>query len=344
LKERVALGFSGGVDSFFAAFLLKEAGYDVKLFYFHLLEKEPPQRLYKSAELLKLPLQIVDLRSEFRKQVVDYFISSYKKGLTPNPCAVCNRDIKLKYLYLLKKDRDFDYIATGHYARVLFSSPFNTHLIAKGKDRKKEQSYFLALVEREILSHLLLPLGEWKKEEVVRRARELGYEYEGESQDICFIEGGDYTSFLKEHLKAKPGEFRLKGSGEVLGTHKGLFHYTVGQRRGLGIPYKYPLYVYRLSPKDNVVWLSKKEELLKDRVFISSPNWFVEPERLTSFPLSAKVRYRSKEIPVRELKYFKSGIYCVKLAAKAEAPSPGQICALYAGDFLVGGGEITSEG
>jgi tRNA-specific 2-thiouridylase len=337
---KVLVGFSGGVDSFFTAYLLKEAGYQVNLVFFKLLKGSSSEKARKGAELLSLPLTVIDLSEEFEKTVINYFISYYSRGLTPNPCTVCNRDIKLKYLERLRRELSYDLIATGHYAKVV--KEFGKKLIKRGKDRKKEQSYFLSLVEREIFDNLLLPLGDFTKEEVVKRAENLGFKYEGESQDVCFIPT-DYTSFLEEFIKPKPGPFKLT-SGEVIGEHKGLFYYTVGQRRGLGISYKHPLYVVELKPEENAVILGRKEEVLKEELLLWKVNWHLKPEEFKGLPLQVQVRYRSKPVGVKELKYLKNGIYCVKLAAKVEAPAPGQVCAFYSKDLLLGGGEITREG
>ncbi len=343
LKDaRVLVGFSGGVDSFYAAYLLKRAGFKVHLLYFKLLEGVDTKKPRRSAKLLSLPLTVIDLTREFKEAVIDYFVRYYKLGLTPNPCAVCNREIKLKYLFKLKEELSYDLIATGHYARVFYSSKFKRNLIKRGKDRKKEQSYFLALVEREILNSLILPLGELTKEEVVKRAKELGFNYRGESQDVCFIEG-NYAEFLEKFIKPRPGVFKLK-DGTVLGRHKGLFYYTVGQRRGLGISYRYPLYVVELSPKENAVIVGSKEEVQREEVCVWRLNWHLNPKEFEGMPLQVQVRYRSKPVEVRQLKYLNSGIYCVKLAAKVEAPAPGQVCAFYSNDLLLGGGEITREG
>ncbi|WP_457680301.1 tRNA 2-thiouridine(34) synthase MnmA [Thermovibrio sp.] len=341
MGKRVILGFSGGIDSFVSGFLLKEKGYEVYPVYFKLLREANLDRVRRSAELLKLSLTVIDLTKEFKKEVIDYFITYYEKGLTPNPCAVCNREIKLKYLYLLKEELKADFTATGHYAKVVFSEKYGRNLIERGKDKKKEQSYFLSLVERKVFDSLLLPLGDYAKEEVIEIGKSLGYEYKGESQDICFIPE-DYKEFLKRFVKPKPGLFKLK-NGKVLGRHKGLFYYTIGQRRGLGISYKHPLYVIDIKPEENEVVLGKKEEALREELFVWRVNWHVEPKEFMPTKLQVQVRYRSKPVEVRELKYLNSGIYCVKLAAKVEAPTPGQVCAFYSNNLLLGGGEITRK-
>jgi len=216
------------------------------------------------------------------------------------------------------------------------------NIIYRGIEEGKEQSYFLALVEREIINHLLLPLGEFTKKEVVKRAKELGFPYSGESQDICFIES-DYVSFIEKFIKPKIGLFKLE-NGTVVGKHRGYFRYTVGQRRGLGISYKHPLYVVEIKPEENTVIVGAKESVLKDEIFVWRTNWHVEPKEWCKIPVQVQVRYRAKPTPVTSVEYLKNGIYRVKLAAKVDAPAPGQVCAFYSNDLLLGGGEILREG
>jgi len=338
MAKKVVLGFSGGVDSFYAAHLLKEKGFKVIPVFFRLTEESDETKAKESAKGLGLPLTVVDLREEFREKVIKSFVQYYGRGLTPNPCAVCNREIKLKYLYLIKEELKADLIATGHYAKVKVHPRLGRRCVFRGVEKGKEQSYFLSLVEREVVEKLVLPLGELTKGEVVKRAAELGYAFEGESQDICFVKGS-YEEFLLKFLKPKEGPFKLK-SGEVVGRHKGLFFYTVGQRRGLGISYKHPLFVLELRPEENAVIVGKKEELQTDAFFVKEPNWQVLPEELHT-KLQAQVRYRAEPKEISSLEYFKNGIYRVKLAAKVNAPAPGQVCAFYSGDLLLGGGEIT---
>ncbi|WP_457754935.1 tRNA 2-thiouridine(34) synthase MnmA [Thermovibrio ammonificans] len=343
VMKRVLLGFSGGVDSFYAAHLLLEQGFNVYPVYFKLLPDADTTKPRRSAELLNLKLTVVDLTEEFKKAVIDYFIAYYRKGLTPNPCAVCNREIKLKELYKLARKLKIPYIATGHYARVEKVESFGRKLIKRGVEPGKEQSYFLALVEQRVFENLILPLGNLTKREVIEKAKKLGFPFEGESQDVCFIKEKSYADFLRKFIKPRPGPFKLT-TGEVLGKHKGLIYYTVGQRRGLGISYKHPLYVVELRPEENAVIVGPKEAVEKDEITVWKVNWHVPQERLTDLPLLAQVRYRSEPVPVESLHYFKNGIYRVKLAAKVSAPAPGQVCAFYSNDLLLGGGEITREG
>ncbi len=343
MSKKVILGFSGGVDSFFAAYLLKKAGFDVIPVYFKLLRSSNTDKVEKSAELLKLKPVIIDLTEEFEKHVIKYFVDYYSKGLTPNPCIVCNRDIKLNHLFKLMQELKASFISTGHYARVKWVNEFQSKLIGRGADRRKEQSYFLSLVNKKIIPFLVLPLGEWKKERVIEKAKKLGYPFESESQDICFIDSS-YVDFLEKFLKPKEGFFVLK-NGTIIGKHKGFYRFTVGQRRGLGVSYKKPLYVLSLEPETNRVVLGEKEDVFKDAMCIWKASWHVKFEKIRKLNgLEAQVRYRTKPQAVKKIEYFKSDIYCVKLAAKVEAPAPGQVCAFYYNDLLLGGGEITREG
>ncbi|MEO2082751.1 MAG: tRNA 2-thiouridine(34) synthase MnmA [Desulfurobacteriaceae bacterium] len=343
MGKSVLLGFSGGVDSFTAALILKEQGFQVFPVFLKLLPDSDTLKPKRAAKLLGLPLTVVDLSEEFKKEVIDYFIDYYRRGLTPNPCAVCNREIKLKYLYRLSRELSIPYMATGHYAIVTDKNPYGRRLIKRGVDRKKEQSYFFSLVKQEFFEKLLLPLGTYRKEDVVEIARKSGFDYRGESQDICFIPG-DYADFLEKFIEPEPGNFVLK-DGRVVGRHKGIFRYTVGQRRGLGVSYGKPLYVVELRPERNEVLLGEREDVMKDKFFIWKTNWHVPFEKVRSArDLKVQVRYRSRPVEVKSIECFKNGIYCVKLAAEIEAPAPGQVCAVYSSDLLLGGGEITREG
>jgi len=273
---------------------------------------------------------------------LDYFITYYKQGLTPNPCAICNRDIKLHFLYEIMKDEKADLISTGHYARVEFVNTLGKRLIKRGIDRRKEQSYFLALTNPKFVEKLILPLGNYYKEQVIKEARNLGFLHKGESQDICFIKT-NYVDFLKNFIPERKGSFKLE-DGTKVGEHTGYFKFTIGQRRGIGIPYKYPLYVVKLCPESNTVILGPKESVLKEEFYVWKLNWHVNFKQIKNMSLKAQVRYRSKPVTIRSLEYFKNGIYRVKLAAKVEAPTPGQVCAFYIEDVLLGGGEITEKG
>jgi tRNA-specific 2-thiouridylase len=341
--KKVVLGFSGGVDSFYTAYLLKSQGFTVFPVYFKLLPAASTGKAEKSASILGLKLTVINLCNEFRKQVIDYFVEYYRMGLTPNPCAICNRDIKLKYLYKLSEELKADFISTGHYARVKYFCEWRKNLVLRGKDKKKEQSYFLSLVESFVFRKLILPLGDLTKKEVLEKARALGFPFESESQDICFIKG-HYTDFLEKFIKSRPGPFVLT-DGTPAGKHKGYYRYTVGQRRGLGISCDKPLYVVSIDAERNRVVVGEKEEIQKDAICVRNVNWHIDYENVRKFDtIQAQIRFRSRPVEVEKINYFKNGIYCVKLASNLEAVAPGQVCAFYSNDILLGGCEITTEG
>jgi tRNA-specific 2-thiouridylase len=264
-------------------------------------------------------------------------------GLTPNPCAICNRDIKLKYLYRLSEELKADFISTGHYARVKYFREWRKNLVLRGKDRRKEQSYFLSVVESFVFQKLILPLGDLTKKEVVEKARTLGFPFESESQDICFIDG-HYVDFLEKFIESQPGFFVLSDETPV-GKHKGYYRYTVGQRRGLGISCDKPLYVVSIDAERNRIVVGEKKEIQKDAIYVRNVNWHLDYEDVKKFDtIQIQIRFRSRPVEVEKINYLKNEIYCVKLAAKVEAPAPGQVCAFYSNDLLIGGGEITTEG
>ena len=337
LVKSVVLGFSGGVDSFYCAYILKKHYHVIPVF-LKINKNADEKRVLKIARSLNLNPMVIDVSRDFNQEVVKPFINNYKNGLTPNPCALCNREIKFKKLYDVLVETNSDYIATGHYARVAYSPHWKKRLIYRGLDRAKEQSYFLSLVDSRIIQRLLLPLGQFDKAYVVESAISLGYPFNGESYDICFLKGR-YQDFLRRFIPQKEGSFILNGS--VVGKHKGIFNYTVGQRKGIGISYKEPLYIISIDPLKNLIFLGTKSELKKRRFKVKGVNWQVDFEDIKNFDkILAQVRYRSKAVRVEEIEYFKNGIYDVKLETAVKAVAPGQICAFYANDLLLGGGEI----
>ncbi len=336
--SRVILGFSGGVDSFVAAYILKSQGYEVLPVHF-LLSEDSAAKAEDAANLLSLKLRVFDLKDVFKKKVIDKFIAYYKSGLTPNPCAVCNRDIKFAYLQKVALELDADFIATGHYARCIYVDKFKKKLIFRGRDSGKDQSYFLALLKQEQFQNLLLPLGEMSKDEVIKLAQKLGFKQISESQDVCFLKGSTLKDFLKKYLPTKPGDFVFRG--KKIGTHSGSGFFTLGQRRGLGVSWREPLYVKDIDVRKNRVYLGTKKDILVDSFLVRNLRFFVPAERIR---LEVQVRYRSKPVPVREISFLKNEIFLVKLTADCLAPAPGQVCAIYSGDLLAGGGEITKEG
>lgn len=340
MEGKVIVGFSGGVDSFCASLLLIKQGFTVFPVYFKLFPDADVEKVKSRASLLGLSLTVLDLTKEFKEIVIDRFIDYYKRGLTPNPCVLCNREIKIRYLELIRKEIKASFIATGHYAKIDYFPQWNRRLIKRGKDRKKEQSYFLSMVRAEDLEHLLLPLGDFKKEEVIDLLKKLGYNWEEkESQDVCFIKG-NYRDFLKRFIPPFPGKFVLP-NGEVVGSYEYPYFYTVGQRKGLNISYRHPLYVLKLLPQRRKILVGRKELLHKEEIFVKDVEWHLHPNDVANqSEISVQIRYRATPVNIQKIEYLKNGIYCVKLRPKVEAPAPGQVCAFYYSNLLMGGGEI----
>jgi len=348
------VGLSGGVDSSVSAFLLKEAGYDVIGVSMKIWEGESrgsgkrhscygPGELEdiedakKVCEILGIPFYQIDLVEEYRRIVLEYFRSEYLKGRTPNPCIRCNQLIKFKAL--LEKIEsigvDFDYFATGHYARVEYDSEKDRFILKKGIDERRDQSYFLFGLTQKQLSKVLFPLGNYKKEEVRRIAKKAGldiYDKE-ESQDFY---GGDYRELLNTVPSSGP---ILDRYGRVLGIHKGIWNYTIGQRKGLGIQSEKPLYVIDIDPERNAIIVGEERELYREEFYAEELNW-VSIEKLEEpIEVKVKIRYKSNEtdctvIPVSEDRVL------VRFKTPQRAVTPGQASVFYDGDIVVGGGII----
>ena len=296
----VVVAMSGGVDSSVAALLLKGAGYEVSGIYLSLWDT--PHSEYQQGHArqvcraLDIPLDIVDLRQEFARYVVDYFRREYQRGRTPNPCVACNQHIKLGSLLRKALSSGADYLATGHYAQVERSR--DGYCLRKARDKGKDQCYFLYTLTQEKLQHLLFPLGKYTKLEVRKIAREGGLPASDKpSRDLCFISDKNYRDFLSQHLPAAPGEM-VDSRGKIVGRHRGIAFYTIGQRHGLGTASSRPLYVIRIEPGDNRVVLGEEEELYCQEAAVGEASWTAgtPPAELDS--ITAKIRYRSTEAPV----------------------------------------------
>jgi len=356
---KVAVAMSGGVDSSVAAALLKEKGYEVigvtmKVWDGETLpangtrhacygpgEEEDLEDARKVAQVLGIPLNIFDLRQEYKIEVLDYFCHEYLSGRTPNPCIRCNR--RVKFDALLSKARDtgieFDYFATGHYARVEHDESRSRYLLKKAKDMAKDQSYFLFALSQEQLSNSLFPLGNHTKEEVRKMARdlELGIDDKPESQDFF---AGDYSSLLGK--VARPGPI-LNKEGEILGEHRGIPFYTIGQRKGLGISSKEPLYVTAIDQGKNVIVVGPKEEVYGDELVAMELNWIAIEELSRPVDLKAKIRYLHKEAEAMVIPLDEDKVH-VKFKEPQMAITPGQAVVFYDDDTVIGGGTIERAG
>lgn len=333
---------SGGGDSSVAALLLKEAGYEVSGIYLSLWDTPHSEYQQGYAEqvcrVLNIPLDIVDLREEFARYVVDYFCREYREGRTPNPCTTCNQHIKFGSLLHKALSRGADYLATGHYARIERSE--GSHHLLKASDRSKDQCYFLYTLNQEKLQHLLFPLGKYTKPEVKKIAEERGLPASDKpSQDLCFVSDKNYRDFLTRHLPTEPGNI-VDSRGKILGRHRRIAFYTIGQRHGLGTASDKPLYVIRIEPEDNRVVLGTEEELYSQEATVREASWTggTPPAELAG--ITAKIRYRSLEATVALSPQGKS--IAVRFPHPQRAVTPGQAIVFYRGEEVLGGGIIES--
>ncbi len=345
MRRKVAVGLSGGIDSSVAAYLLKRKGLGVVGFTLKFYPQENRccdlDSLYQAQRLchaLDIPHYVIDTGELFKKEVINYFIDSYLKGLTPNPCSYCNRLIKFGSFLEKIRSLGIDYLATGHYVRLVKKN--NTYLFKKSKDTKKTQEYFLSLVNPAILKFLLFPLADYTKQKVKRIARDKGiiFKPRKESQDVCFIQDKNYPDFIEENT---PDYQRYAGrikhtSGDILGKHKGTYYYTLGQRGGLGVSWKEPLYVTAIDSQTKIVTVGEKEFLYRDKFSVHSLNWFVSPKKYKD--IKVKVRYRSPRVSCR-LK-IEGNRAEVNLSKRVDSLTPGQVATFYYQDLVLGGGII----
>jgi len=300
----------------------------------------------RAALRLGIPHTVLDFTAEFRREVMDHFVQVYASGGTPNPCLDCNRCMRAGHLLDYTRRMGFDCMATGHYARIEYDAPSGRWLLKKGVDGDKDQSYVHYAMTQEQLAHTVFPLGELRKAEAREAAAELGLENAGkrDSQDICFVPDGDYAAFLRRYTGRgwPPGPF-LDEEGTVLGTHRGIVNYTVGQRRGLGVSSsRGRLYVKEIRPEENAVVLSEHAALLTRTVTAERLNWIAVEELTAPVRLSARLRYHMAEQPCTAEQTGPDTLR-VTFDVPQRTPAPGQALVLYDGDVVVGGGTITKE-
>ncbi len=345
-SNKVLVGMSGGVDSTFAAFLLKEKGYEVYgvyLIFPSFVDKSELKilRVKSISEKLKLPLLIVDCQQLFHEKVIDYFIDRYRNGYTPNPCIRCNQTVKFPVMLKLAKENDIDFISTGHYVRIVKN--VNYSFLVRAKDKSKDQSYFLSMVPNEILQRCIFPMGEFEKSFVVKEVMKLRL-FESppeESQEVCFLSGRDYRELFSSIPPGnEPGPI-VDMAGKVLGMHRGIFNYTVGQRKGLGVASREPLYVKEIKCPQNTIVVSPKEHVLKREVLLGELLWKVEMRgNLKAMRMWGQVRYKQVASPgrlilgERNLFLFDSPQWAV---------TPGQAFVAYRCDILLMASSIERE-
>lgn len=353
MKNRVLLGMSGGVDSSVSAILLQRQGYEVIGCTMKLCQntkKEDSEKAIldakKVCEKLGIEHHTIDLQNEFDKKVVKPFIKEYQECKTPNPCVECNKFIKFGYLYNKAKELDCEYIATGHYARIEYSEKYNQKVLKKAKEEKKDQSYFLYWIGKDKLKNIIFPLQDYTNKEDIRKiAKEAGLEIaeKKDSQEICFVPENDYQKFLarQKDFKIKKGNIILK-DGKILGKHQGLYKYTIGQRKGLGISYSEPLYVIGIDEKNNNIIVGKEEELYNKELYAEDTNWLVEINKKEPSACFAKIRYRAKES--KATVFFEDNKIKVLFEKEQRAITPGQSVVFYDEEgVLLGGGRISER-
>jgi len=331
---KVAIGISGGVDSAVSALLLKQAGHDILGITMKLFEDETVDKMLidakKVCEEVGIKHLVLDLTKEFKEIVIDNFINSYKQGLTPNPCVLCNKHFKFGLLYKKAKELGYDYIATGHYVKIM-----NNNLYVC--DNNKDQSYFLYGINKEILDKIIFPLKDFKNKDEIRKIAEmhnLSIFDKKDSQEICFIKDDDYVKFLENYLSPTTGNI-IDTNGNILGKHNGLYKYTIGQRKGLGISSEYPLYVMDIDYINNNVIVCKHEELFKSNLVASNVNLLVSELPEECF---AKIRSRGVLAPCKVS--YQNDKLLVTFKEKQRAITKGQSVVLYKDNICLGGGII----
>lgn len=348
--SKVIVGMSGGVDSSVAAALLKEQGYEVVGITLRVKPDDGSSDDIRMAQAvakkLDIGFQTVDCTELFAREVIDHFCAEYGRGRTPNPCVRCNEHVKFAVLLDKARELGAEFIATGHYARIESDGRSRRYHLKKGRDRGKDQSYFLYFLKQNIMERILLPLGVLKKEDVRIIARALGLASSGreESRDVCFVAGGDYRGFVGARMpqSSEPGPI-IDCEGKTLGSHRGILSYTIGQRRGMGISAGEPLYVTRIDAERNAIIVGSKADVYGDELAASNLNWIEIDALKRPIEVKARIRYRHREgeaivtpLPNDEVS--------VKFARPQMAITPGQAVVFYNGSVVVGGGTIERAG
>ncbi len=326
---KLGVGISGGIDSFYALKWSLENFENVTAVFLNFLNnKDQINKIKKIAEYFKVPLKIIDCRDDFKEKIINYFVNDYLKGNTPNPCILCNKYFKFPVIL-----NHFDKVVTGHYAKI--EKIGKRYFILKGKDKKKEQSYFIATVNPELLENIILPLGNFTKKIVVETVQTEYYKFgeNKESQEICFIENNDYKKFIAKYGDLPFEEGYIKSlDNKKLGKHRGFYNFTIGQRKGLNIAMGRPYYVVKIEPMTNTVYAAPLEETFNKTFEIKNVIWYEEAEKFES--VKVKVRYRTEE-KLCEITDNK-----VTLLEREQSVTPGQLAVFYHKNLIIGSGWI----
>ena len=336
------VAMSGGIDSTITAYLLQNRGYEIEGVYMKLhnspsYHEKNIQNIEKVTKFLNIKYHILDLSFEFDKEVYYPFIETYKKGLTPNPCVICNRKIKLGKLVEFAKEKQFDFLATGHYAKI------KDGFIYEAKDKKKDQSYFISNIKKENIPNIIFPLGDMYKDEIKKIAENIDvlkeFATQKESTEICFVENS-YIDILSEHFDVNKRGLVQNMSGDIIGEHRGYMHYTIGKRKGFTLKQAHtPHYVLQIDAKNNTIVVGSKDELKVKNFLIKDLNMFVKGKVFNTY---VKIRYRSPKVKcILSIKEDDSAV--VELNEPVEGLAPGQAAVFYDDDKVIGSGWIIGE-
>lgn len=350
MNNKVLIGMSGGVDSSVSAMLLKKQGYEVIGITLELFEGSSCSTnidldAKNICNSLSIPHITYDYKSEFKEHIINDFINCYANCKTPNPCIECNKYMKFGFMWEKARELGCDYIATGHYAKTEYNEKYKRWVLKKANNEKKDQSYVLWNIPKELLQHVLFPLSDFESKDEIReiaRKNNLKVANKPDSEDICFVPDGNYKKFLENNSNIKPKEGNIVNSkGEILGKHYGLYNYTIGQRKGLGISNPIPLFVLGFNKEKNEVIVGEEKELYKSEIIVSDINLLLVDEIKEWLEVTVKTRYSSKVAKAKIMQ--EEDKIKVIFNEPQRAITPGQSAVFYINDIVLGGGKIGNK-